>query len=402
MQWSESYDPSTNGDLINLAQGVPGAPPPARVLELLAQSSSDPSTTRYGDLRGDSGLREEFCKDVNTVYGADVDSDAENVITSGANLAFAVTVLGLAKTGEEIILPTPWYFNNEMQMTMLGIKTVPLVCQAPTFQPDPSTCRRLITNKTRAIVLVSPNNPTGAIYSHELLQEFAALAKEFKIALVLDETYRDFLPEGYRPHDLFSDPSWRQYLIQLFSFSKVCLGNVDKCSLAALEQTNRSYAIPGHRLGSIIGPQPFMQQLHKALDCFQICPARPAQRVLEWSISNTRQWREATRDEILIRQRVFKDVIANECRETGWKVCVGGGYFAYVMHPFERVSSEEVAKELASKVGVVVLPGTFFSPGFEDVDQDRYLRFSIANVDVDTLRKVPSRLNKLVEMWSSL
>lgn len=371
-----------------MAQGVPGSAPPQELLDRIRDAAADPSSTSYGDLRGDRELRVELAKGVNRVYGADVDPDKEMVLTAGANLAIFAAIMSLAASGDEIILPTPYYFNNEMFMKSLGIKVVPLKCRAENgFVPRVEDARSLITDKTRAIVLVTPNNPTGAIYSDDLLREFAQLAVERGVAIVLDETYRDFLPT--RPHSLFANPNnpesvpssttphWRQYLIHVFSFSK-------------------SYAIPGHRLGAMIGPATFMEQVYKTLDCLQICPARAAQRALVWAIEGTRMWRESIRDELMSRQALFKRLLddghgdeqldgstttlressnANAC--PGWQVVVGGGYFAYVKHPFAGASSELVASRLAQHVGVVVLPGTFFCPPFEgaDVNEDRYIRF---------------------------
>lgn len=127
-------------------------------------------------------------------------------------------MIALCQSSDEVILPTPWYFNNEMVLRQLGINLVPLRCPPPSFLPSVSTARSLITPKTKAIILVSPNNPTGAIYPKQLLKEFASLAYEQGIALVLDETYREFV--GGRPHDLFAETEWRKYLIHLFSFSK--------------------------------------------------------------------------------------------------------------------------------------------------------------------------------------
>lgn len=106
-----------------------------------------------------------------------------------------------------------------MTLTQLGINPVPLPCAPPSFLPSPALCKSLITPRTRAIVLITPNNPTGAIYPAELIKEFGELARESGVALVVDETYREFL-QG-RPHELFVDaPEWRGFLVHLFSFSK--------------------------------------------------------------------------------------------------------------------------------------------------------------------------------------
>ncbi|KAK4700322.1 hypothetical protein P7C70_g5932, partial [Phenoliferia sp. Uapishka_3] len=397
--WASLYTPTPSHPLINLAQGVPGAPPPPDFQKRLGEAAADASTTTYGDLRGDEALREGLARDVNAVYETDVQAE-EITITAGCNLAFYATMVSLAKAGDEIIVPTPWYFNNEvrpsqisppvspltphpLQMTLhqLGIHPIPLPCPPPAFLPSPTLCASLITSRTRAIILVSPNNPTGAIYPPELITEFGILAREKGVALVVDETYREFLPAvGQKPHGLFSakgeEEDWRGYLIQLFSFSK-------------------SYAIPGHRLGSIIASLPIQLQIHKTMDCLQICPARPAQVAVAWAIDGTRPWREGVTKELVERARVFRDGMEEA---EGWEVMTGGGYFAYVKHPFIGVSSEKVAASLAEKVGVVVLPGTFFGPKFELIDDDRYLRFSIANVGQETLKMVPERLRRMVEI----
>ncbi|SCV72646.1 BQ2448_4183 [Microbotryum intermedium] len=430
--WAKAYDSSSStslGPLINLAQGVPGAPPPAEFQRRLGDAAAKPETTQYGDLRGDDALREALSQDVNRCYGVREGKVAagEIVVTAGANLAFYSIMVSLAQAGDELILPTPWYFNQSMSLDQLGIVIVPLVCDAPSFQPSMERAESLITSKTRAIVLVTPNNPTGAIYSDGLLHAFAALAKRHGIALVIgglflraaslgcvgterctlgaDETYREFLAPGAPPHTLFQAKDWRAYLVHIFSFSK-------------------SYAIPGHRLGAVIASEDFLTQVHKTLDCLQICPARPAQEVVAWAIGATRAWREATCEEIMKRQEVFKELLEGV---DGWDVCVGGGYFAYVKHPFKESSSELVASRLGSQVGIVVLPGTFFGPNFENVDDDRYIRFceswwtrstsigrlktfaehtlgllAIANVSIDTLQLVPARLRRLNEVWDSL
>ncbi|BGP13189.1 hypothetical protein JCM10213_000231 [Rhodosporidiobolus nylandii] len=381
--WAREYSPTPAEPLLVLSQGVPGDPPPPDLLQKLAEAAGDPVTTGYGDLRGDAGLRRELARDVNAVYGAGGAAEPavtgeDVVITAGCNLAFYSTILTLARPGDEIILPTPWYFNHEMTLTQLGLSLVPLPCHPPSFLPSPAECEALLTPATRAIVLVSPNNPTGAVYPPPLLREFADLAERRGVALVLDETYREFV-DGW-PHDLFAETHWRRYLVHLFSFSK-------------------SYAIPGHRLGALIASPTLLVQVNKTLDCLQICPARPAQRAVEWAVEATRSWREGVRDELKQRQELFREMLSEV---DGWEVETGAAYFAYVKHPFPGASSQLVAQRLAQHVGVVVLPGTFFSPPFADVGDDRYIRFSIANVDEQTLRHVPARLRKLNALWPSL
>lgn len=92
---------------------------------------------------------------------------------------------------------------------------------------------------------------------------------------------------------------------------------------------HRSYAIPGHRLGGLVASPTFLSQLSKLLDCIQICPARPAQRAVEWALTGLAEWRQQTREELQRRQRVFRELVESEVG-MGWEVATGGAYFAYV------------------------------------------------------------------------
>lgn len=142
-----------------------------------------------------------------------------------------------------------------MSLQMLGITIAPLpLWPRDGFLPSLEECAALITSRTRGIILVSPNNPTGAVYPPSLVSSFAALARSRQVALILDETYRDFIVSTEAspvPHDLFHSPSWRSNVIHLFSFSK-------------------SYAIPGHRLGAIVGAPSFLTQVSTVLDSLQV------------------------------------------------------------------------------------------------------------------------------------
>jgi aspartate/methionine/tyrosine aminotransferase len=365
--WAASYD-GRHGPLINLAQAVPGTPPPDELLARLAAEAGSPRGATYGPIVGDPALREALAADVNAVYGADV-RPSEIAITAGCNQAFFVTMLALAKPGDEVILPTPWYFNHKMTLDMLGIRAVPLTARAQNgFVPDVDDARALVTGRTRAILLVTPNNPTGATYPPETIAAFRDLCEASGAALVLDETYRDFLPDGHgRPHRLFEDASWRERVIQLYSFSK-------------------SYAVPGHRLGSVIASEPLLAEIAKVLDCVQICPPRAAQAAVAWAVTATADWRAATRAAINRRIAVFRDVIAGA---PGWEISAIGAYFAFVRHPFDA-TGEAVGERLAREAGVITLPGGFFGPG-----QERHIRFAFANVSDEALAHVSARLRAL-------
>jgi aspartate/methionine/tyrosine aminotransferase len=256
-----------------------------------------------------------------------------------------------------------------MTLDMLGVEAVPLAAKAQNgFVPDVDDARALVGPRTKAILLVTPNNPTGATYSPATIAAFRQLADETGIALVLDETYRDFLPEGHgRPHGQFETDDWRGRIVHLYSFSK-------------------AYAIPGHRLGAIVADPALLAETGKVLDSIQICPPRTAQLPVAWAIEGTRAWRQEKRAEINNRVAIFRDVIA---AAPGWEISAIGAYFAFVRHPFDA-GAEAVGERLAREAGIITLPGPFFGPGL-----DRHIRFAFANVSDDVLPAVSARLRAL-------
>ena len=366
--WLDTYD-GRHGPALNLSQAAPGTPPPPELRAALARAAADPATSSYGPILGDDALRAAYAAHTADVYGATTAPD-EIAITTGCNQAFLVAILAVAKAGDAVLLPEPWYFNHQMTLQMLGIRVVPLPCRAEHgFVPDVAEARDLMRRHAcRALVLVTPNNPTGAIYSAAVLRGLAELAAESGAWLVLDETYRDFLNTAEaRPHDLLADRHHADRLIQLYSFSK-------------------SYAMPGQRIGALRAPLKLMPDIAKILDCVQICAPRVGQAALVAAIADLAAWREANRADIVARARAFERALGSG---NGWAIRSIGAYFAYVEHPFLDRIATDVARQLAQTAGVLVLPGTYF--GGES--QTRYLRFAFANATSDALAGIAARLD---------
>lgn len=363
--WTASYD-GRAGPLIDLSQAVPGYAPHPEMLARLGRAAASREASSYGDILGDAELRAAYAAHVSNAYGAAM--APENVaITAGCNQAFFVATIALAKAGDAVLLPSPWYFNHKMTLDMLGIEAIPLPCRAEAgFVPDPQAAAALLDERVRAIVLVTPNNPTGAVYPPATIRTFAELCAERGLALVLDETYRDFLPpEAGRQHDLLDRPDWPETAIQLYSFSK-------------------SYCIPGHRAGAIIAGERLLAEVAKIMDCLQICAPRVPQLVLPWAISALSDWRAANAQDILARAAAFRAAIA---RSKGWRIGSIGAYFAYLQHPFSGRFGNDVCEWLARERGVLGLPGSYFGP-----EQQDFIRVAFANVDVAAIEALPARL----------
>jgi aspartate/methionine/tyrosine aminotransferase len=363
--WTQRYG-GAFGPLIDLSQAVPGHPPHPDLLRRMAEVAGAPEGSRYGPIRGDDVLRRAYAAEVAQLYGAQITPD-DVAITAGCNLAFVVTMMLAARAGDSVLLPTPWYFNHQMTLDMLGVAPKPLPCRAAKgFVPDPEDAEALIDSSVRAIVLVTPNNPTGAIYPPETIAAFADLCRRKRILLILDETYRDFLDAASdRPHDMLATEDWRDTIVQLYSFSK-------------------AYAVPGQRCGAIVAGSSLNRQVEKILDCLQICPPRTVQPALAEGIVSLREWREENRAEIVRRADAFRSLFRDL---PGWRIDSIGAYFCYLQHPFRGSTANAVAERLASERGVLCLPGSFFGPG-----QDGYLRVAFANVGTEMIDQLRDRL----------
>jgi aspartate/methionine/tyrosine aminotransferase len=363
--WLATYD-GRHGPAIDLSQAAPGNAPPAELLRMAAEAAGSPDAARYGPIMGDMALRQAFAADLAHGYGALV-APANIAITAGCNQAFVTVAMALAKAGDAIIVPVPWYFNHQMTLNILGIEARALpTLPGHGFVPDVETARGLIDAKVKAIVLVTPNNPTGAVYPPAVIAAFARLCCDTGILLILDETYRDFLPDGAgQPHGLFHDADWQTNVIQLYSFSK-------------------SYAVPGWRLGAIVAGETVQEQIGKVLDCVQICPARAGQQAVAWGIETLRDWREANRADINARAAAFRRAMSGL---NGWSVDQVGAYFAYVRHPFDDTPATQVAEMLARRWGVLALPGSYFGPG-----QDGHLRMAFANATTPAIADAVARM----------
>lgn len=370
-RWIAGRDFGRDRPLINLSQAAPVEPPPEALAQAMAEAIlTNPAAHLYGPVLGLPALRETLAEAWSTSYGGMI-SPAQVAITAGCNQAFAAVMSSLAGPGDEVIVPLPFYFNHKMWLDMQGVRTVPLIT-GDDLLPAPERAAALITERTRAIVLVSPNNPAGVEYPRALLKRFADLARARGVALILDETYRDFHSEPGAPHDLFADPDWPAHFIHLYSFSK-------------------AYRLTGHRVGAIVAAEARMAEIEKFLDTVAICAPQIGQIAALWGLRNLGQWLAGERLEILARRDA---AVAGFARLPDWALLGCGAYFAYVRHPFSA-RSDEVAKALVDQAHLLVLPGTMFGPLRHDGgtgQAETTLRIAFANADAAGLSTVIDRL----------
>jgi len=350
--------------LLNLSQAAPSFAPPEVVANRVAEVAHEPDGARYVPQEGLPALRSALASELTDLYPGHVVSD-HVLITAGCNQAFCVVASALTDPGDNMVVALPFYFNHDMWLNVEGVERR-YVEPGPTMVPELDAVAAAIDDRTRALLLVSPGNPSGAVLSPEELGAFFELAVERNITLVLDETYRCYRGTDAAAHDLYSRPGWADHLITLHSFSK-------------------DLAIPGYRVGAAVGHPTLLAEAMKLVDCVAICAPRIGQEAALAGLKHGGKWRAEQVARIGERQRQFETAMS--AKPGGYELVSSGAYFGWVRHPYVGRPTLEVVEELLTKRDVLVIPGTAFTPTDEQM-----LRFSFANLSADEIDDLAIRL----------
>ncbi len=351
-------------ELLDLAQAAPQYPTAPEVIEHIVSVARHPHGGDYVEIAGLPHLREAFAAELSGGYRGPVRPE-QVVITAGCNQAFCLVASALADPGEEIVLTLPYYFNHDMWLRMNGITPVYLE-PGRDLVPTPAAAEAVLTPRTRAIVLVTPGNPSGVTVEPDRIASLADVARRHDIALILDETYRSFRDTDEPPHALFTDPEWTRTLVSLHSFSK-------------------DLAIPGYRVGAVVASAELNREVTKLLDCVAICAPRIGQEAAWAGLTAARDWRHARAREVADKRRYFAAAMAD--RPGGFELLSAGGFFGWVRHPFTGRATDDVVRELAIRYDTLVIPGTAFLP-----DDRGAFRVSLSNADPAAFTDFAERL----------
>ncbi len=237
---------------ISLGQGVVHYGPPPAAIEVARQALSNPDTHVYQDGAGNRALLGAIEEKLRRDNGIDVARGLAVMVTAGGNMAFVHAIFAVTEPGDEVILPVPFYFNHEMAIQMAGCTPV-RVRTDDRYQLDVDAMRRAITPRTRAIVTVSPNNPTGAVYTEAALREVNTLCRERGLFHISDEVYEYFTYGAARHTSPGSFAGAEPHTISLFSLSK-------------------AYGFAGWRMGYMAYPERLADAIAKSQDTILVCP----------------------------------------------------------------------------------------------------------------------------------
>ena len=354
-------------NIISLAQGVPWFGPPRQALEKAIERIKRGEGHKYGADEGNYNLRyllSNFLKDLNIKNPL-----PENIIiTPGANQAAFLALATIADRGDEIILFKPYYFNHLMAIQILGLKPV-IVQTDENYHIIPEFLKKKISNKTRAIVLVSPSNPSGAMVDLSILMELLEIAHKYGIYIISDEPYFHFVWEKKHFSPLLFDD---RFTIGLWSFSK-------------------SYGMSGWRLGWMKIPESLVPHIIKVADTLHICPPVPSQILAEEIMLDFKDYPF----QFLSDMKKSRDILLQNLFPIAEKEIINfpkseGGFYIFIKFKKEKRSGWEIARILIEKYGISTVPGEPFGMH----KKEPYLRISFGNLIPDVMEKAAEILKK--------
>ncbi|MFM7651401.1 MAG: aminotransferase class I/II-fold pyridoxal phosphate-dependent enzyme [Vulcanococcus sp.] len=334
----------TTPGTLSMGQGMVHWGPPPPVLAALseavarADTGDNPGLHAYGPVGGDPTLLEALAPWLIREHGLDL-AGASLLVSAGSNMAFNAVVQVLCDPGDELILPVPYYFNHEMAIRLAGAAPVPV--QAGLI-PDPGQLEAAITPRTRAIVTVSPNNPSGAVIPQPVLAAINRLCAERGLLHICDEAYGLFNHGDTAIWSPGSQPGSAAHTITLGSLSK-------------------SHGMAGWRVGWAVVPEALMAELAKVQDTILICPPRLIQRAAAAALAVGAGWcRERIAALGLRRRRVLHALIRPEIQQP-WRVLgPADGAFYALLQLNTPLSSDRAMERLIREHGVALVSGSSF------------------------------------------
>ena len=367
-----------NPGTISLGQGVVNYGPPQEAIEAIPRLMSDVQLNKYQAVLGHPALIEALTTKLAQDNGIKVDSDATIMVTAGSNMAFLNCLLAVTDPGDEIIVALPFYFNHEMAIRMCGCTPV-FVKTNLDWSLDVEAIEAAITPRTRAIVTVSPNNPTGAVYSRESLIAVNTMCADKGIYHFSDEAYEYFTYDGITQFSPGSLPGATQHTLSFFSMSK-------------------NYGMASWRVGYVVFPAHLTEAMTKAQDTNLICAPVVSQLLAVEALRLGRDWVTPKIQALsAVRQNVFKalDALGDLAQ---FPRTQGAFYVLMKLPPLDK-NTDRMAfnRFMAQKYQVACVPG--FAFGLTDPTAGNYQRLSYGALDSASVSQGVDRYVAAVKDW---
>jgi aspartate/methionine/tyrosine aminotransferase len=349
---------------ISLGQGVVSYGPPPEALEAARRFGSSLADHRYGPVEGLPALVLAIEEKLAQENGIVVRGTSRVVVTAGGNLAFLNAVLAVSDPGDEVILPSPYYFNHEMAIELAGGRAVPVATRHD-YQLDVRAIAEAITPRTRAIVTVSPNNPTGAVYSEASLRAVNTICAERGLFHIHDEAYEYFTYEGSRCSPGSFDGA-AAHTISLYSLSK-------------------AYGMASWRVGYMVIPEILWEAVNKIQDTALICPPAASQHAALGALRVGQAYASVRLAGLDALRRLIFHALADP--DVPCEVTPVGGAFYYLVRVSSKRDSLALTERLIREHRVAVIPGSAFG----DIEGCS-IRISYGALDADSVKEGIGRL----------
>jgi aspartate/methionine/tyrosine aminotransferase len=355
----------SNPGTISLGQGVAYYGPPAEAVEYIQRFLANAENHKYRLVQGIPELLASIEEKLEKENGIRVDDESRIVVTAGGNMGFVNAVLAITDPEDEIILQLPYYFNHEMAVAIADCKAV-CVATDDDYQLQPDVIRGAITDRTRAVVTISPNNPTGAVYPESALRQINQICRDHGLYHISDEAYEYFTYEGARHFSPGAIEGSSRHTISLFSLSK-------------------AYGFASWRIGWMVLPEHLYMAVKKIQDTILICPPVVCQWAAVGAMSVGADYcREKLQITTEVRQIVLDELSAIQDLVT---VPRADGAFYFLLRVNTNMDSMELVKKLIEEHKVAVIPGATF--GMKDKS---YLRIAYGALQKETAAEGIGRL----------
>jgi len=355
---------------INLAQGFPDFPAPDAVKEAAVEAIRA-DHNQYAITWGAKRLRDAVSRKTLRFYGYEPDPEREITVSCGATEAMMAALLATVNPGDEVIVFEPFYENYVPDAAISGARLVFVPLEEPDFSFDPERLRAAFSPRTKAIVVNTPNNPSGRVFTRAEMETIAALCREFDALCITDEIYEHILYDENVHISIATLPGMRERTITISGLSK-------------------TFSVTGWRIGYLIAPPELTDGIRKVHDFLTVGAPAPLQEAAAGALD----FDDAFYDDLRALYGAKRDVLMQGLTEAGFEVVrpQGAYYIMADIRPFGATDDTEFARFLTAEIGVAPVPGSSFYSN-QELGRTK-VRFTFSKSE-ETLQMACDRLARL-------
>ncbi len=363
---------SEGKDLIRLGRGEPDIPVPSHIAEAVKKAIDDGHTT-YTPPQGLLPLREALAEKFRRDNDLDYDPDREIIVTAGAQESMVVTLQTLLDPGDEVIIAEPYYMAYEANIHMAGAVPVKVPTYEETgFELLPDAVAAAITDRTKLVVLVSPNNPTAGVLTRSTMEGLAEVIGENDLVAISDELYEKVVYDGFKPTSFATLPGMRDRTVTINGFSK-------------------AYSMTGFRVGYMAGPADYIRAALEPRHSLSICATTPSQYGALAALEGPQDFFGEMMEEYSLRRAMMIEAFDALGITYGPPL---GGFYLFANIKASGMSSFDFCAKALNDHGVLIFPGNMFGEG----QGEGYIRISYLVDRAD----LAIALDRLGDLWRSV